>query len=343
MSAADWQAALRPLCRIGHDLAVHAQGAIDVETLRSAAACAVVGVSADGIRTAGQVGQATVDSPFRVASLTKPLTAVGVVLATGGAGITLETPVFDVLAGIRANWKADHTLTIADVLSQTSGLASTVTAADVASLGDGDDALLPAAQLVVSAGNARPRAMLWEYYNGNYFLAGAVLAALTGMSYEQAMQELVLRPWGLAATSFTVPADLTPGIDQGELVSIASYPRGRRPSGGLCSTVADLLTFGDHLLARPDLLAKLGTVHTLADDPMRYGLGWAVGPSGQMYLNGRLPGYRTALLLVPAHKLVGVVLAANSDALPAAARVLSDLQQGVTGDDLAEAIDAFAA
>jgi NADPH-dependent ferric siderophore reductase len=76
---------------------------------------------------------------------------------------------------------------------------------------------------------------------------------------------------------------------------------------------------------------------------MRYGLGWAIGPSGQLYLNGRLPGYRTALMLVPDHDLVTVGLAADSDALPALAGILSAVQHGLTGDDLAGAIDAFAA
>jgi hypothetical protein len=107
--------------------------------------------------------------------------------------------------------------------------------------------------------------------------------------------------------------------------------------------VEDLLTFGEHLLGDPHLLRTVRTVRTPAEDPMRYGLGWAVGPSGQMYLNGRLPGYRAALMLLPANNLVGAALAADSDSLPAAARTLSDLQHELTGDDLTEAISTFAA
>jgi hypothetical protein len=76
---------------------------------------------------------------------------------------------------------------------------------------------------------------------------------------------------------------------------------------------------------------------------MPYGLGWALGPSGQMYLNGRLPGYRAAMLLLPDKDFAAVVLTNQQQALPAAARALSDLQQPLTGDDLAAAIDAFAA
>lgn len=289
------------------------------------------------------VGTAERDTAFRVASLTKPLTAASVVLAAQRTGTGLDTRVLDVLPELRMDWAADTGLTIADVLSQTSGLASTVTADEVSQLGDHDSVLVEASRLVVQAGNARPRGQTWEYYNGNYFLAGAVLAGLTGTTYEDALAEMILRTWGLAATSFAPPANLAPGIDRGSAVPAAGYPRGRRPSGGLCSTADDLLTFGEHLLEDGSLLAEVQAVRTRPHDSMRYGLGWAIGPSGQMFLNGRLPGYRAALMLVPGDDLVAVTLAANSAALPAAARILSDLQYDLTGDDLSGAIDAFAA
>lgn len=317
---------------------------IGVEPLRSIAGCAVVAVSSAGVRKAGVIGSATIDSPFRIASLTKPLTAVAAVLAPQRAGIELDTAVLDLLPGLRDDWIADQSLTMADILSQTSGLAARVTSEDIAALGDDDSVHLEAARLVVRAGSARPPGEAREYYNGNYFLAGAVIACVTGMTYEQAMDALLLRPWGLTATSFTAPRHLTPGVEHAAPVSSAiPYPRGRRPSGGVYSTAADLLAFGERLLGHADFIAQVRTVRTGALDPTRYGIGWAIGASSQMYLNGRLPGYRAALMLVPEHHLVAVVLAADSDALPAAARVLSDVQRDLTGDDIAVEIDSFAA
>lgn len=318
-------------------------GRLETERLRHAADCAVVGVSASRSRQVAPVGSAKRDTVFRIASLTKPLTAASVVLASRRTGTGLDTRVLDILPELSTDWVADKALTIADVLSQTSGLASTVTVDEVLRLGDHDSVLVEASRLVVRAGNARPRGRTWEYYNGNYFVAGAVLAALTGTTYEDALAEMILRPWGLADTSFIPPADLAPGVDQGSVVPAVGYPRGGRPSGGLCSTADDLQTFGEHLLEDRSLLAEIQSVRTRPDDSMRYGLGWAIGPSGQMYLNGRLPGYRAALMLVPRNDLVAVVLAANSAALPAVAHLISDLQYDLTGDDLSEAIDAFAA
>lgn len=288
------------------------------------------------------IGMATSDTSFRIASLTKPLTAVAAVRAAQRAGVGLKTPVLTVLPELQTDWAADQRVTIAHVLSQTSGLAATVSANDISRLGDDESVVLEAARLVVRAGSERAPGKEWEYYNGNYFLAGAVIAALTRKTYENSIDELILRPAGLEATSFVPPVDLARGIDRYVPVRDSSYPRGRRPSGGLCSTATDLLAFGEYLLHDLDLLNEVRLIRTGPNDAMRYGLGWAVGPSGQMYLNGRLPGFRTALMLVPDHNLVGVALASDSDALPAEAQVLSNLQEHLTGDDLADAINKFA-
>lgn len=58
---------------------------------------------------------------------------------------------------------------------------------------------------------------------------------------------------------------------------------------------------------------------------MLYGPGWALGPSVQMYLNGRLPGYRAAMLLIPDEDYVSVVVTNQQHTLRATARFLSDI------------------
>ena len=104
-------------------------------------------------------------------------------------------------------------------------------------------------------------------------------------------------------TGFATPAAPVTGWDRQSPRPAAAYPRARRPSGGLWSCAADLLTFSERALD-PAILPETRRPRTRPDDPMTYGLGWAIGPSGQLYLN--------------------------------------DLQRPLTGDDLAAAIDAFA-
>ncbi|GAA3027732.1 hypothetical protein GCM10020000_00170 [Streptomyces olivoverticillatus] len=107
--------------------------------------------------------------------------------------------------------------------------------------------------------------------------------------------------------------------------------------------MSELLAAGEGLLGDRALLEEIRRPRTRSGDPMAYGLGWALGPSGQMYLNGRLPGYRAAMVLIPDRDYVSVALANQESALPALSRLLSDMQQPLTGDDIAKAVNDFAA
>lgn len=285
----------------------------------------------------------TPDSHFRIASLTKAFTSTALVRMLRDRGIPLDTPVMELLPGLEPDWRADEALTIEQILGQVSGLHESVDAAAVQALGEGDSALMEAGRLVVRAGNERKPGERWSYYNGNYFLVGAVLAALSGTTFEDALEKNLLGPWGLERTGFEAPAAYVTGWDGTAELPLLGYPRTRRPSGGLWSSVAELLALGEGLLADRALLEEIRRPRTRSDDPMAYGLGWALGPSGQMYLNGRLPGYRAAMVLVPDRDYVSVALAGQETALPALARLLSDMQQPLTGDDIAVAVDTFAA
>jgi D-alanyl-D-alanine carboxypeptidase len=306
-----------------------------------------VGTSRHGARAFADGGgwPAAGLTPYRIASLTKSFTSAAVTLTLAGQGIPLSASAVELLPSLAADWRADPAITVGHVLGQVSGLRQAVDSRTLieAGIGDGPEAIEEAARLVVQAGSERAPGERWAYYNGNYFIAGALLKAVTGVAYEEALEQAVLRPWGLRRTGFGTPSAPVTRWNAGSAVAAGDYPRARRPSGGLWSCAADLLTFAERLLATPALLEETRRPRTRPGDPMVYGLGWAVGPSGQLYLNGRLPGYRTAFLLSPAHGYASVALAGQADALPEIARILSDLQQPLTGDDLSREIEVFAA
>jgi D-alanyl-D-alanine carboxypeptidase len=306
---------------------------------------AVLAISYAGGRSFAAVGQlhADANSRYRIASLTKAFTAAALVLELHHQGITLETPAIDFLPELDQAWRADRSITVTDLLGQVAGLRESVDAAMAAAAGDGDDALTEVARMVVSAGSDRAPGDRWSYYNGNYFLAGAILARLRSTTFELALHDRLLEPWQLTSSGFDTPNDAVAGWDGSNPLRPSPYPRGRRPSGGLWSTAADLLTFTEHVRAADELLDVTCRRRTQPDDPMSYGLGWALGPSGQLYLNGRLPGYRAVLLLSPRHAFAGAALSSQEEALPLIADAVNRQQLALTGDDLAEAITAFAA
>jgi CubicO group peptidase (beta-lactamase class C family) len=187
--------------------------------------------------------------------------------------------------------------------------------------GDGDDALealvaeLPHIRRFVGVEQA------WSYANTGYWLAGRMCAEREGASYEDALAEHVLAPAGLEATSFGEPdlegsgADALPG----------PYPRARRPSGGLVSNVADLLRFGEWLLATPDL-ARMRVVHGKPTAGV-YGVGLSGERVGGIEVwghGGSWGGSQSSLLVVPDRAAVFVGLTNHSRG----AKALYDLENG---------------
>ena len=175
----------------------------------------VAGLSAAGTRSVATRGavQVTSDSCFRIASLTKTLTSTALVLTLREHDVPLSTPAIELLPDLAPDWRADASLTVEQILGQVSGLRESVDSTAVAALGDGRHALNEAARLVVRAGNEQEPGAHWSYYNGNYFLAGAILAALDGASYETALKKKLLEPWHLSRTSFDAPRDSVTGWD----------------------------------------------------------------------------------------------------------------------------------
>jgi D-alanyl-D-alanine carboxypeptidase len=250
-----------------------------------------VGASVGGHVETFSVG-CPVDSVFRVASITKPFTA------------TLALELLDP-QGTTGVWPAD--VRVRHLLSHTSGYDCEC--GDLARFGNGDDALpalvreLPGVRRYVGIEQA------WSYANTGYWLAGWLAAEEAGRTYEEALAERILSPAGLESTSFGEPDLAGTGKDAVE----GPYARARRPSGGLVSTVPDLLRFGQWHLAQPRS-AQMRIVHARATAGV-YGLGmfgeriagvevWGHG--------GSYGGFQCSLLLVPDREAVFVGLTNSS-------------------------------
>jgi CubicO group peptidase (beta-lactamase class C family) len=233
---------------------------------------AVVAV-ADGVLELGRDEQVRPDTPFRIASISKPFTA----------SLALSClPLDERLTG----W-----------LSHTSGLRC--------------ESLRPL------PGGAEGS---FSYSNAGYWAAGEACARACGVPFEQAMRERVLAPLALAATGYEEPPAPARGhVQEGETghrpVPRDVYPAERHPSGGLWSTIGDLLAFAAHQLGGP------GPLDEEARTAMRkarsralgagYGLGWWVRTDGgRLTLDheGSVAGYQSLLLLVPEDRLALAVL-----------------------------------
>ncbi|WP_306212634.1 serine hydrolase domain-containing protein [Actinoplanes sp. RD1] len=186
-----------------------------------------VDVQVAGLRGPGGA-PLTVDTPFPVASITKPATAALLHALHARGDLDL-----DVRAWHDATWR--------ELLRHTGG-AGPDYEGGIERFGNGDGA--PAAY----AEHPERIAWLgapWSYANPGYWLAGAHAAAVSGSPFARGLRELVLDPAGATG------ADSRPWRDDPALLahddpdprrnSYLAMPRVRVPSGGLRATVGDVL------------------------------------------------------------------------------------------------------
>jgi CubicO group peptidase (beta-lactamase class C family) len=258
-------------------------------------------------------GAVDVDTPFRIASITKWFTA-----ALAALTLDLDVPAWEDISARR-------------LLSHT-------------------------ADLRPNSREPLPEECrgLWSYSNSGFVFAGGACEATTGISYSDAVQEGLLVPLGLEATSFEEPQDAARGhVQTGKTgqhpAPPVEYRVERRPAGGLWSTVADLLRFAKHQLGGPGPLseAQLAAVHEPQAEALggRYCLGcWRrelVGGRLAFDHEGSVGGYQSLLLLVPDEHAALAVLTNSWRGSGLIRRVVRDLGlvparlEGPDGDPIA--------
>jgi CubicO group peptidase (beta-lactamase class C family) len=273
----------------------------------------VVRFDAGGVRWGAAFGCGE-DTRFRIASVTKPMTAL---LALGLLDLEAESGV----------WPGD--VRLRHLLSHTSGFDCELRETDLLRFGDGDDALarcvaeLPSVRRLVGAGE------VWSYANSGYWLAGHLASERAGMPFEEALSAHVLGPAQLTATSFEEPELEGTGPD----ALPGPYPRARRPSGGLTSTAGDLVRFGRFFLSRPET-ERMRAVHGKPVGGV-YGLGLfgeRVGGLDVWGHSGSWGGFQTSFLLVPARDAVFVGLTNGSKGAKALRTIENEFFLRVIGE-----------
>jgi CubicO group peptidase (beta-lactamase class C family) len=281
-------------------------------------------------RTTGQPVTAT--TRFQAASLSKPVTAWGVLRLVESGRIGLDEPIVGHLRRWRppaSPFDADG-LTVRRLLSHTAGLSVH------GYVGQRADRPLPSivASLSGKTGDGFPVELLeapgqrWLYSGGGYSLAQLLVEQLTGRPFTDYMQAAVLEPLGMTASSFhwsRTAATARPHDAHGR--QIGDFTFAEQAAAGLVTTAPDLARFLAAALAGPrgeppgrGVLSPAGVQVALTAAPAtdgRWGLGYGLGltPGGDLlaYHEGANRGWRAGLALLPDRR-AGIALLANGDA-----------------------------
>jgi CubicO group peptidase (beta-lactamase class C family) len=172
----------------------------------------------------------------------------------------------------------------------------------------------------------------FQYSNLGLTLAGEIVSAVSGQTYDAYVRQHILQPLGLAATSSEIPATekgkrLATGYGrrmQGAHRAVVPFYQvsGVAPAAGFASTAQDLARFASwqfRLLGKggkevldANTLREMQRVHWVDPDwRATWGLGFSIVRDGQDTFvghGGSCPGYQTQLSLHPKDRVATIVM-----------------------------------
>jgi len=254
------------------------------------------------------------DSLFWIASMTKPIAAVAVLMLQDEGKLNVEDPVEKYLPEFKNQWvikeKSSNTLTLArparpitvrDLLTHTSGLGDVPAPRPDASL----------AELVMAYAQQPlrfPPGSKWEYCNSGINTLGRIVEVVSGQRVEKFFQRRIFNPLGMKDTTFWPTASQAKrlaktykqgkdgkGLEETDIFFIKGGLSDRKrtplPAGGLFSTAGDMARLyqmmlnggelrGKHILSKESvaLLTRTQTadIKTGFTDGMSWGFGFQV-------------------------------------------------------------------
>jgi CubicO group peptidase (beta-lactamase class C family) len=279
----------------------------------------VVWAEAVGLADVEAGRQATPDTQYPIASITKSFVAASVLQLRDAGALALDDPLDRHLP------ESPHGPSLRQLLAHLGGIQREVPGERVwetlefpsleevlAGLGDVSAVLDPG--------------LAWHYSNLGFVLLGEVVARLSGLPVDRYVRERILEPLGLTRTTWgsEEPAArgyLTHPFADSVMPEPVPARRGADAAGGLWSTAGDLARWGafladpDASILEPSTVDEMRTLQTMAE-PQRWTLGWGLGlmlyRTGERILvghDGAAIGGSSIVVVEPESRVGAVVLA----------------------------------
>jgi CubicO group peptidase (beta-lactamase class C family) len=298
-----------------------------------------------GYGKADQNGRAiTPQTPFLLASVSKPLTALAIMQLVEAGKVELDAPVQRYVPDFRvADLVASAEITVRHLLLHTSGIPSTAcdTRIDAETL-EQYVAELQTIELDAPVGTHH------NYCSGNYNLLGRIIETVSGQSFGSYMQQHVFDPLEMHHSFTSEQEAMQDGMAQGYqwlfglvVPTHYRYNPSQLPSGFLISSAEDMShllisqlnggRFDSTTILSPEGIAAMQVSGVRREDGSGYGFGWEIGSVGgipSVSHAGANYNYHSLLLMQPETGR-GAVLLMNSFGAVASVSAYKDIEEGV--------------
>ena len=268
----------------------------------------------------------TKKSIFSIASVTKPLTAVGIMTLVDRDKLSLETPICTFFPNFIPDFS--NKITVRHLLNHSSGMQ-----ANIGRIDDQGNGLMPGenpitlhelfeefkdSKLKFEPGTG------YEYNNFGYTLLAYIIENVSKQSYATYMEQAVFIPANMKNTAVNTFKKANNrafphiglGLNTFEKLSYSIHPSWIKGAGNISSTSEDLYRFMTALengtILKPESVDKIYSyTQPTGYNDTAYGLGWRIqNKTGEKWINhtGLLPGNTSIIGLLPENDIKIVIL-----------------------------------
>ncbi|MEL7118320.1 MAG: serine hydrolase [Bacteroidota bacterium] len=276
------------------------------------------------------------DIKFRLASLSKQFTAAALLVLEQNGEVDFDQVISTYVPELKP--EIGSQITIHQILSHSSGLARDIESLSEEELGKSYISIDSIIQLINTSDLLFEPGSKWAYSNLGYNIAAKIIEVVTGLSYGEALDQLLFQPLGLLNTGHEISPDKLIHFAKGyvglpekvvpAIFEEKSYVVG---AGSIYSTVNDLFIWSQEI-TNGDLLNEINKEKFFSKQKGRYSYGWFINsyvwpPLGEKdqaknpHHEGGSPGFESKISFLTRHDIVVIIL---SNKLPANVNNLSN-------------------
>jgi CubicO group peptidase (beta-lactamase class C family) len=267
------------------------------------------------------------DMLFQIGSTSKTITALVAMRLVEQGSLDLDIPIRTYLPSFRmADADVTERLTMRHLFQHTGGFDGDY----FADFGRGDEALDRCVQSMVDLAQLAPLGAVWSYCNSGFYVAGRVIEAITGKTYEAAARELALDPLGMKHSFYSPEEVMTYKFAVGHVITDDEVkvarpwpiPRVASAAGGVAASARDNLRYARFMmgdgtaedgtrLLTPESMDALTSPAFPAGPGSKVGLAWYNREAGGVRLvshGGGTNGQLSAFVFAPERNFALAVL-----------------------------------
>ncbi len=315
------------------------------------------GIYCNGEIDTASFGVTSVDNPlpvnddtlFQIGSITKTFVALASMRLIEQGKLDLDVPVREYLPGLKLmDEEAASSITMRHILTHTSGLKGDY----FQNFGYGPEALQKMIESLSEVPQLNTPGTSLAYCNSGFYIAGRVIEAISGVSFEDALASLVFKPLNLD-NAFFFPEDVMIKRfavgheikeDKPSVASPWGIGRGIHPAGGIVTNVKDLLKYASFFLGngffneqeviKESSMEKLTAESMKASPALGMALGWFVEEiDGVKFIEhgGGTHGQISFLIIAPELKFAAAILTNSYSGDAAIGAFTKSVMEGLLG------------